>query len=101
MYIIVGFEIFRAKINQLCISSAVCRLPPKRVVVGGGSEDFLQGRREALQRWLTLTARHPVLAYDADLRAFLCEVSLKLDKPRHDEFLLAGTIEIDVRVICL
>ncbi|KOB69740.1 Sorting nexin-8-like protein [Operophtera brumata] len=73
---------------------AVCRLPPKRVVVGGGSEDFLQRRREALQRWLTLTARHPVLAHDADLRAFLCEAALKLDRPRHDEFLLAGTTEL-------
>ncbi|XP_068631649.1 sorting nexin-8-like [Battus philenor] len=70
---------------------AVCRLPPKRVVVGGGSPLFLQRRRAALQRWLTLVARHPVLAHDADLRIFLCESSLRLDKPKHDEFILAGT----------
>ncbi|KPJ02605.1 PREDICTED: sorting nexin-8-like [Papilio xuthus] len=70
---------------------AVCRLPPKRVVVGGGSPVFLQRRRAALQRWLTLVARHPVLAHDADLRTFLCESSSRLDKPKHDEFVLAGT----------
>ncbi|VVC99167.1 unnamed protein product [Leptidea sinapis] len=70
---------------------ALCRLPPKRVVVGGGSPLFLQRRRAALQRWLTLVARHPVLAHDADLRTFLCESSPKLEKPKHDEFVLAGT----------
>ncbi|XP_041977955.1 sorting nexin-8-like [Aricia agestis] len=70
---------------------AVCSLPPKRVVVGGGSPMFLQRRRAALQRWLTIVARHPVLAHDADLRTFLCETSPKLDKPKHDEFVLAGT----------
>ncbi|CAH2106717.1 unnamed protein product [Euphydryas editha] len=72
---------------------AVCSLPPKRVVVGGGSPLFLQRRCAALQRWLTLVARHPVLAHDADLRTFLCETSLKLDRPKHDEFILAGTQE--------
>ncbi|KAL4709867.1 hypothetical protein ACJJTC_003830 [Scirpophaga incertulas] len=72
---------------------SICRLPPKRVVVGGGSPRFLQRRRAALQRWLTLVARHPVLAHDADLRIFLCEVTAKLEKPKHDEFELAGTQE--------
>nr|CBH09255.1 HM00018 [Heliconius melpomene] len=74
---------------------AVCSLPPKRVVVGGGSSLFLQRRRAALQRWLTLVARHPVLAHDADLRTFLCETSPRLEKPKHDEFILAGTQEDD------
>ncbi|XP_028174489.1 uncharacterized protein LOC114363071 isoform X2 [Ostrinia furnacalis] len=73
--------------------NSVCRLPPKRVVVGGGSPRFLQRRRAALQRWLTLVARHPVLAHDADLRSFLCETTSRLDKPKHDEFVLAGTQE--------
>ncbi|XP_022831034.1 sorting nexin-8-like [Spodoptera litura] len=72
---------------------AICRLPPKRVVVGGGSSNFLLRRRAALQRWLTLVARHPVLAHDADLRVFLCESTLRLEKPKHDEFILAGTQE--------
>ncbi|XP_045497588.1 sorting nexin-8-like [Colias croceus] len=72
---------------------AICGLPPKRMVVGGGSPVFLQRRRAALQRWLTLVARHPVLAHDADLRTFLCESNPKLDKPKHDEFVLAGTQE--------
>ncbi|XP_059059151.1 sorting nexin-8 isoform X1 [Achroia grisella] len=72
---------------------AVCRLPPKRMVVGGGSPLFLQRRRAALQRWLTLVARHPVLAHDADLRTFLCETTVRLDKPKHDEFMLAGSQE--------
>ncbi|KAF9407425.1 hypothetical protein HW555_012553, partial [Spodoptera exigua] len=72
---------------------AICRLPPKRVVVGGGSSHFLLRRRAALQRWLTLVARHPVLAHDADLRVFLCESTLRLEKPKHDEFILAGTQE--------
>ncbi|CAH2235166.1 sorting nexin-8-like [Pararge aegeria] len=76
---------------------AVCCLPPKRVVVGGGSPLFLQRRRAALQRWLTLVARHPVLAHDADLRTFLCETTPRLDKPKHDEFILAGTQEDDAR----
>nr|XP_049699627.1 sorting nexin-8 [Helicoverpa armigera] len=72
---------------------AICRLPPKRVVVGGGSSRFLLRRRAALQRWLTLVARHPVLAHDADLRIFLCESTVRLEKPKHDEFVLAGTQE--------
>ncbi|XP_061377265.1 sorting nexin-8-like [Danaus plexippus] len=72
---------------------AVCCLPPKRVVVGGGSPLFLQRRRAALQRWLSIVARHPVLAHDADVRTFLCEISSKLDKPKHDEFVLAGSQE--------
>ncbi|XP_075973203.1 sorting nexin-8-like [Anticarsia gemmatalis] len=72
---------------------AICRLPPKRVVVGGGSARFLLRRRAALQRWLTLVARHPVLAHDADLRIFLCETTVRLEKPKHDEFVLAGTQE--------
>ncbi|CAD0199156.1 unnamed protein product [Chrysodeixis includens] len=72
---------------------AICRLPPKRVVVGGGSSRFLLRRRAALQRWLTLVARHPVLAHDADLRVFLCESNVRLEKPKHDEFVLAGTQE--------
>lgn len=72
---------------------AICRLPPKRVVVGGGSTRFLLRRRAALQRWLTLVATHPVLAHDADLRIFLCETTFRLDKPKHDEFVLAGTQE--------
>ncbi|XP_063618432.1 sorting nexin-8-like [Cydia splendana] len=76
---------------------AVCRLPPKRVVVNGGSPLFLQRRRAALQRWLTLMARHPVLAHDADLRTFLCEANSRLEKPKHDEFTLAGTQESSSR----
>lgn len=71
-------------------SRAVSRLPPKRVVVGGGSVRFLQRRRAALQRWLTLVARHPLLAHDADMRAFLCELAFRPERPRHDEFTLAG-----------
>ncbi|XP_037965171.2 sorting nexin-8 [Plutella xylostella] len=69
---------------------AICSLPPKRVNVNGGSPRFLQRRRAALQRWLTLVARHPVLAHDADLRAFLCEPNPRLERPKHDEFMLAG-----------
>ena len=65
------------------------------MVVGGGSSLFLQRRRAALQRWLTLVARHPVLAHDADLRMFLCETSPRLERPKHDEFILAGTQEDD------
>lgn len=76
---------------------SLCRLPPKRVVVNGGSPRFLQRRRAALQRWLTLVARHPVLAHDADLRSFMCETTVKLDKPKHDEFVLAGTQEDSAR----
>ncbi|XP_053607266.1 sorting nexin-8-like isoform X2 [Plodia interpunctella] len=72
---------------------SVCRLPPKRVVVGGGSPRFLQRRRAALQRWLTIISRHPVLAHDADLRTFLCEATMRLEKPKHDEFVLAGSQE--------
>lgn len=70
---------------------AVCQLPPKRVVVGGGSGQFLESRRAALQRWLSLAACHPILAHDADLRTFLSESVLRLEKPKHDEFVLAGT----------
>lgn len=84
---------------SLCfIFSAVCRLPPKSVVVGGGSERFLQRRRAALQRWLTLVARHPVLAHDADTRSFLCETSVRFEKPKHDEFTLAGAHAVSVSV---
>lgn len=61
------------------------------MVVGGGSAAFVRKRRAALQRWLTLAARHPVMGHDADLRTFLCEPRPKLERPRHDEFELAGT----------
>ncbi|XP_060803075.1 uncharacterized protein LOC106142008 isoform X2 [Amyelois transitella] len=84
-------SLYSCMMSCMLNTHTVCRLPPKRVVVGGGSPRFLQRRRAALQRWLTIISRHPVLAHDADLRTFLCETTVRLEKPKHDEFVLAGS----------
>ncbi|XP_075230671.1 sorting nexin-8-like [Lycorma delicatula] len=46
------------------------KLPPKRVV-GNDDAQFVEERRKALRRWLTLIARHPVLSEDQILIYFL------------------------------
>jgi sorting nexin-8 len=42
-------------------------MPPKQIML----DSFLEGRRTGLQRWLRLLSRHPVIAHDEILKAFL------------------------------
>ncbi|CAH1100458.1 unnamed protein product [Psylliodes chrysocephalus] len=45
-------------------------LPPKKIV---SDAHFLEGRRRALQRWLTLISRHPVIGEDSIVQFFLTD----------------------------
>ncbi|KAK2150840.1 hypothetical protein LSH36_386g02005, partial [Paralvinella palmiformis] len=47
----------------------VPRLPPKRMM--GGNREFIEHRKKALRRFLTLIARHPVISDDAIVKYFL------------------------------
>lgn len=47
------------------------RLPPKKIV---SDSHFLESRRRALHRWLTLVARHPVICHDALVSFFLTDL---------------------------
>ncbi|XP_065343182.1 sorting nexin-8-like isoform X2 [Cloeon dipterum] len=47
----------------------VPRLPPKKLI--GADTVFIEERRKALKRWLTIVAQHPILSADATTRFFL------------------------------
>jgi len=47
------------------------KLPPKKIV--GGDSEFLEDRRQGLERWLTFIARHPVISKDAIIHYFLTQ----------------------------
>lgn len=53
------------------------RLPPKKIV---SDSHFLESRRRALQRWLTLVARHPIISSSSLLIFFLSDTS-----PEHQQ----------------
>ncbi|KAF5302528.1 hypothetical protein FQR65_LT00900 [Abscondita terminalis] len=50
----------------------VPRLPPKKMLVL--DSHFLESRRRALQRWLTLVSRHPTICHDALVSFFLTDL---------------------------
>ncbi|XP_073974358.1 sorting nexin-8-like isoform X1 [Rhodnius prolixus] len=55
------------------------KLPPKKIVgVFPGDLNFLENRRKALRRWLTLLSRHPIISQDAILHFFLTQAATDL-----------------------
>ncbi|KAL3274474.1 hypothetical protein HHI36_015858 [Cryptolaemus montrouzieri] len=59
------------------------RLPPKRIV---SDSQFLELRRRALQRWLTLVCRHPTICHDALISFFLTDQSVEFQNRIRDIF---------------
>ncbi|KAK9885194.1 hypothetical protein WA026_010700 [Henosepilachna vigintioctopunctata] len=59
------------------------RLPPKRIV---SDSQFLEVRRRALQRWLTLVCRHPTVCHDATISFFLTDESVEFQSRIRDIF---------------
>lgn len=53
--------------------------PPEKQAVGRFEQDFVEGRRSALERMLNKTANHVVLQHDADFRIFLESESFNVD----------------------
>jgi sorting nexin-1/2 len=53
--------------------------PPEKQAVGRFDNNFVESRRQALERMLNKTAAHPVLHHDADLKIFLESDSFSLD----------------------
>lgn len=53
--------------------------PPEKQAVGRFDTNFVESRRQALERMLNKTASHPVLQHDADLKIFLESDSFSLD----------------------
>ncbi|KAF2741227.1 Vps5-domain-containing protein [Polyplosphaeria fusca] len=45
--------------------------PPEKQAVGRFDADFVESRRQALERMLNKTSQHPVLQHDSDLKIFL------------------------------
>lgn len=77
-------------------------LPPKKIT---SDAHFLESRRRALQRWLTLVSRHPVISQDPILQFFLtdqgpdCQYRIReLYKRVPDEFMtsdIAATAKVE------
>jgi sorting nexin-1/2 len=53
--------------------------PPEKQAVGRFDNNFVESRRQALERMLNKTASHPILHHDADLKIFLESDSFNLD----------------------
>ncbi|RMZ79370.1 hypothetical protein DV738_g3361, partial [Chaetothyriales sp. CBS 135597] len=53
--------------------------PPEKQAVGRFETDFVESRRQALERMLNKIAAHPVLQHDADLKIFLESDSFNID----------------------
>ena len=75
------------------------KLPPAKLLanVVGVSSDFIDERRKALTRWLTIVTSHPVIKTDSMIRIFLTDnridqASYLRDQFRHfpDEFILSN-----------
>ena len=45
--------------------------PPEKQAVGRFDQNFVESRRQALERMLNRTAAHPILQHDSDLKIFL------------------------------
>lgn len=76
-------------------------LPPKKIA---SDAHFLESRRRALHRWLTLVSRHPVISLDPIVKYFLsdqgpdCQYRIReLFKRVPDEFMtsdIAGMAKV-------
>lgn len=53
--------------------------PPEKQAVGRFDTDFVESRRQALERMLNKIAGHPILHHDADLKIFLESDSFNID----------------------
>ncbi|KAF2671341.1 vacuolar protein sorting-associated protein-like protein vps5 [Microthyrium microscopicum] len=53
--------------------------PPEKQAVGRFNQDFVESRRQALERMLNKTAAHPILQRDSDLKLFLESESFAID----------------------
>ncbi|KAF2399525.1 Vps5-domain-containing protein [Trichodelitschia bisporula] len=53
--------------------------PPEKQAVGRFNADFVESRRQALERMLNKTAAHPTLQHDGDLKLFLESESFNVD----------------------
>ncbi|KAB0793507.1 hypothetical protein PPYR_13127 [Photinus pyralis] len=62
----------------------VPRLPPKKILVL--DSHFLESRRRALQRWLTLVSRHPTICHDSIVSFFLTDLGPDLQYRIRDVF---------------
>ncbi|KIX01504.1 uncharacterized protein Z518_09230 [Rhinocladiella mackenziei CBS 650.93] len=53
--------------------------PPEKQAVGRFDSEFVESRRQALERMLNKIAAHPILHHDADLKIFLESDSFNID----------------------
>lgn len=53
--------------------------PPEKQAVGRFDTDFVESRRQALERMLNKMAAHPILHHDADLKIFLESEAFSID----------------------
>ena len=53
--------------------------PPEKQAVGRFDTNFVESRRQALERMLNKTAAHPILHHDADLKIFLESETFNVD----------------------
>jgi sorting nexin-1/2 len=53
--------------------------PPEKQAVGRFEANFVEGRRQALEKMLNKTAAHPTLQNDADLKLFLESEAFNVD----------------------
>jgi len=53
--------------------------PPEKQAVGRFNADFVESRRQSLERMLNKTAAHPTLQHDADLKLFLESEAFNID----------------------
>jgi sorting nexin-1/2 len=53
--------------------------PPEKQAVGRFNADFVESRRQALERMLNKIAAHPALQRDSDLKLFLESESFNVD----------------------
>lgn len=64
--------------------------PPEKQAVGRFDADFVESRRQALERMLNKCAAHPILQHDGDLKLFLESEAFNVDikhKERKDPLL--------------
>ncbi|TRY85741.1 hypothetical protein DNTS_031922 [Danionella cerebrum] len=88
------FEVFHALLLQKFIYRMVPPLPPKRILKGVlnsvSDREFNDNRRRALQRFMTLVIRHPVLAGDELVNIFLSANGADVQNMLRDSYKKTG-----------